>query len=315
MKNKILKFLFAVVLCEGAGIIGAFFTTPAIGSWYATLTKPSFNPPNWIFAPVWTLLFFLMGVALYLIFQEKSKGKNIQTALLVFFQQLALNVLWSALFFGMQNPKLAFVEIIVLWFAILMAIFYFAKISKIAAWLLVPYILWVSFAGYLNYSIWQISAHVPGQVACTTEAMLCPDGSAVGRTGPNCEFALCPLNNISIEIPKQIVTEFYQGYLKVINGRSGALAVKEYIKDSNDLEENYKERLLEEKVRLADPVIWASDAPPENNFKVSNIVVNDSIALADVTFPPLWPNHKLRVSLFLINNEWKISSVEDIGEN
>lgn len=192
MKNKILKFLFAVLLCEGAGIIGAFFTTPAIGSWYATLAKPSFNPPNWIFAPVWTLLFFLMGVALYLVFQEKSKGKNIQTALLVFFQQLALNVLWSALFFGMQNPKLAFAEIIVLWFAILMVIFYLAKISKTAAWLLVPYILWVSFAGYLNYSIWQISAHAPGQVACTMEAKLCLDGSAVGRTGPNCEFALCP---------------------------------------------------------------------------------------------------------------------------
>jgi len=154
--KKILKFLFAVILCEGAGIIGSFFTTPAIGSWFVTLPKPSFNPPNWVFAPVWTLLFFLMGISLYLIWNEKQKGKNIQTAILVFFQQLSLNVLWSALFFGMHNPALAFIEIIVLWFAILMTIFYFAKISKTAAWLLVPYILWVSFAAFLNFSIWRL---------------------------------------------------------------------------------------------------------------------------------------------------------------
>ena len=154
--KKILKFLFAVILCEGAGIIGSFFTTPVIGSWYVALPKPSFNPPNWIFAPVWTLLFFLMGVSLYLIWNEKQKGKNIQTAVLIFFQQLFLNILWSALFFGMHNPALAFVEIIVLWFAILMTIFYFAKISKTAAWLLVPYILWVSFAAILNFSIWKL---------------------------------------------------------------------------------------------------------------------------------------------------------------
>lgn len=171
--NKILKFLLAVILCEGAGIVGSFFTTPAIGSWYATLAKPSFNPPNWIFAPVWTALFFLMGVALYLVWSscakastaaeamaDKSDGQGQagkkRIAVLIFFQQLALNVLWSALFFGMQNPGLAFVEIIFLWFTILMTIFYFAKISKTAAWLLAPYILWVSFAGFLNFSIWRL---------------------------------------------------------------------------------------------------------------------------------------------------------------
>lgn len=151
--NKILKLLFAVILCEGVGVIGSFFTTPSIGSWYATLAKPSFNPPNWIFGPVWTLLFFLMGVSLFLIW---SSGKPIKTAILIFFQQLALNVLWSAIFFGLHNPLLAFVEIIVLWVAILLTIFYFAKISKIAAWLLVPYILWVSFAAFLNFSIWRL---------------------------------------------------------------------------------------------------------------------------------------------------------------
>lgn len=155
----------------------------------------------------------------------------------------------------------------------------------------------------------------PEQIACTEEAKLCPDGSAVGRTGPNCEFAPCQHNNVSIEIPKHIVTGFYQDYLQAINGKGGALAAKEYIKNSNDLEKDYKERLLEDKVRLADPIIWASDVPPEDNFEVSNIIVNDSIALADVTFQPLWPNHKLRVSLSLVNDEWKIISIEDISEN
>jgi tryptophan-rich sensory protein len=153
---KILKFLFAVVLCQGAGIVESFFTTPAIGSWYATLTKPSFNPPNWIFAPVWTFLFFLMGVSLYLVWSNTIQALTKRTAILFFSQQLALNILWSALFFGMHNPFLAFVEIIVLGVAILLTIFYFAKISKTAAWLLVPYILWVSFAAFLNFSIWRL---------------------------------------------------------------------------------------------------------------------------------------------------------------
>ncbi|MDD5433136.1 MAG: tryptophan-rich sensory protein [Candidatus Pacebacteria bacterium] len=157
--NKFFKFLIAVILCEGAGVIGSFFTTPSIGSWYAALSKPSFNPPNWIFAPVWTLLFFLMGISLYLVwsaFPKDAEGEEIKkrTAVLVFFQQLGLNILWSALFFGLHNPLLAFIEIIALWFGILMTIFYFAKISKAAAWLLVPYILWVSFAAFLNLSIW-----------------------------------------------------------------------------------------------------------------------------------------------------------------
>ncbi|MCX6791223.1 MAG: tryptophan-rich sensory protein [Candidatus Gribaldobacteria bacterium] len=153
---KILKILLAVLVCEGAGMLGAVFTTPAIASWYATLAKPSFSPPNWVFTPVWTLLFLLMGVALFLVWNEKSKGKNIQTAVLVFFQQLALNVLWSVLFFGLHSPLLALIEIIILWLSIVMTIFYFAKISKTAAWLLVLYLVWVSFATFLNFSIWRL---------------------------------------------------------------------------------------------------------------------------------------------------------------
>ncbi|MEK7172708.1 MAG: hypothetical protein AAB740_01875 [Patescibacteria group bacterium] len=114
--------------------------------------------------------------------------------------------------------------------------------------------------------------------------------------------------------PEQIVLGFYQGYLRATNGKGGAIAAKEYIKLSNDLEGNYKEGLIDEKVRLADPMLWASDASPEDNLQVSNIVVKDNIALADVTFLPIWPDHKLRVSLSLVNNEWKISNVEDISK-
>jgi len=165
---KIIKFLLAIILCEGAGVVGSFFTTPSIGSWYATLVKPSFNPPNWVFGPAWTLLFFLMGVGLYLIWtssnvlsqSKDSRGQFGQRRITVLFfiQQLSLNILWSAIFFGLHNPMLAFFEIIILWLAILMTIFYFAKISKTAAWLFLPYILWVSFAGFLNFSIWRLMA-------------------------------------------------------------------------------------------------------------------------------------------------------------
>lgn len=123
-----------------------------------------------------------------------------------------------------------------------------------------------------------------------------------------------PEEKVFSKTPEQIVFAFYQGYLKAINGKGGAIAAKEYIKLSNDLEKQYKEQLLEEKVRLADPVIWASDAPLEGNIKVFNIVVKDSTALADVTLSPSWPDHKLRISLFLVNNEWKISNVENISK-
>lgn len=154
---KIIKFLISILICEGVGMAGSLFTSPSIPNWYQNLSKPSFNPPSWVFAPVWTLLFFLMGVAFYLVWIDKS-GRSKRTAVLVFFQQLALNLLWSALFFGLHNPFLAFVEIIVLWLAILMTIFYFSKISKTSAWLLAPYILWVSFAAVLNFSIWRLVA-------------------------------------------------------------------------------------------------------------------------------------------------------------
>lgn len=157
MKIKdIFKLIIAIVICEAAGAIGSLFTTPSIATWYKSLAKPMLNPPNWIFAPVWTTLFVLMGVAVFLIWKKGLKERKTKIALAIFAVQLILNVFWSIIFFGLHNPGAAFIEIIFLWLAILLTIIYFFKISKSAAYLLFPYILWVTFASYLNYSIWQL---------------------------------------------------------------------------------------------------------------------------------------------------------------
>jgi len=148
------KFIIAIAISESAGIIGSVFTIPSIPTWYAMLVKPAINPPAWIFAPVWTILFALMGIAAFLVWKKGLEHRDVKIALGIFIIQLVLNTLWSIIFFGLHNLGAAFVEMIFLWFAILTMIIAFAKISKLAAWLLAPYILWVSFAAYLNYTIW-----------------------------------------------------------------------------------------------------------------------------------------------------------------
>jgi benzodiazapine receptor len=152
--NNFLKLIIAVGVSELAGGIGSLFTSSAIPTWYATLERPLLSPPNWIFGPVWTTLYFLMGVAAFLVWKKGFERKDVKVALGVFGVQLALNCAWSIIFFGLQNPAAAFVEIIFLWLTILATIVLFSKISRPAVWFLVPYILWVSFAGYLNYLIW-----------------------------------------------------------------------------------------------------------------------------------------------------------------
>lgn len=155
--NDLLKLIIAIVVSELAGIIGSIFTMPSIPTWYAGLVKPALNPPAWIFGPTWTTLYFLMGVAAFLIWRKGLERKDVKIALGIFIGQLVLNSLWSIIFFGLHNPGAAFVEIIFLWLAIIATIITFAKISKSAAWLLMPYILWVSFASYLNYAIWTLN--------------------------------------------------------------------------------------------------------------------------------------------------------------
>lgn len=145
------KLVVSLLLPFAAAAIGSYFTFPAIGSWYQTLNKPVFSPPNWVFGPAWTILYILMGMSFYLIWISKKKGKK--TAVKFFLIQLALNASWSIVFFGLKNPPLAFANILLLWITILFTINYFYKISKKAAYLLYPYIAWVSFATALNLAI------------------------------------------------------------------------------------------------------------------------------------------------------------------
>ncbi|MGE5392500.1 MAG: TspO/MBR family protein [Candidatus Saccharibacteria bacterium] len=156
MKN-FWKLILAIVVCEGAGLIGTIFTTPAIPGWFKTLSRPDFAPPNWLFAPVWTTLFLLMGIAAWLVWRRGLNEPGVKKALGIFVLQLVLNVGWSAIFFGLKNPGLAFVEIILLWLAILWTVIVFARISKPAGWLLLPYIAWVTFASVLNFAIWRLN--------------------------------------------------------------------------------------------------------------------------------------------------------------
>lgn len=170
MKIKsIPKLIFSIIICQFAGIIGSVFTAPAIPSWYAGLAKPAFAPPNWLFAPVWITLYLLMGISLYIIWGKASqKSTNTRKAgkpwknpiifgIMLFAVQLILNTVWSLLFFGLRNPMYAFAEILALWAVIALTIWQFRKVDMKAAYLLVPYIAWVTLATFLNYFIWVLN--------------------------------------------------------------------------------------------------------------------------------------------------------------
>lgn len=145
-----------ILLCLATGLIGSLFSpSSSPGEWYETLQKSSLNPPGIVFPIVWNILFILMGTAAWRIW--KMCGPTLCLPLIVFILQLILNALWSYLFFGLQNPGLAFIEIIILWLAILVTLISFYKIDKLAGYLLVPYLVWVSFAIYLNYAIVQLN--------------------------------------------------------------------------------------------------------------------------------------------------------------
>ena len=154
-KNNWWKLVVSLLLSLSAGFFGSFFTTPNIASWYAFLNKPFFSPPNWLFGPVWTLLFILMGISFYLVWRKNERGSG--WALLFFIFHLAINILWSAVFFGSRNPGGAVIVIGVLWLMIISLMFWFWRFNKIASWLLLPYLLWVSFASILNIAVWQLN--------------------------------------------------------------------------------------------------------------------------------------------------------------
>jgi benzodiazapine receptor len=150
---KYLRLVIAILICLLAGSIGSIFTSKSISTWYTTIKKPSFNPPNWVFAPVWTTLFILMGISLYLVWNKGLQVEGVKTAIIIFGAQFLFNILWSLLFFGLQSPLYAFIDIIALWIMILLTIIYFYRISPVSSYLLFPYILWVSFAAILNFMI------------------------------------------------------------------------------------------------------------------------------------------------------------------
>lgn len=144
-------------VCFGAAFLGSAITTPVVSIWYAGLVKPSWTPPNWVFGPVWSALYLMMAVAVWLVWRLGGFAKA-AIPLTLFLVQLALNAAWSILFFGLRMPGLAFAEIVLLWFAILVTLVMFWRLNPIAGFLLVPYILWTTFAGALNLALWQLNA-------------------------------------------------------------------------------------------------------------------------------------------------------------
>jgi len=155
--RDIVEAVVSIVVCQGAGLIGSIATFPSIPTWYAGLEKPPFNPPNWVFGPVWTTLYTLMGIAAFLVWRKGIRNREVKIALGIFLAQLVLNTLWSVIFFGLHSLASGLVVIVVLWIAILLSIITFFRISKAAGALLIPYILWVSFATILNFSLWQLN--------------------------------------------------------------------------------------------------------------------------------------------------------------
>lgn len=149
--QKVFTLFISFLLTFSAGLIGSFFTVPAIDTWYNTLAKPFLSPPNWIFAPVWTLLYGLMAVASYRIFQKRKTDSRALHALMLYGIHLLINTSWSLVFFGLQSPSLAFVVILSLLAFIIRLTLLFGKIDRVARLLFVPYLLWVSFATYLNF--------------------------------------------------------------------------------------------------------------------------------------------------------------------
>ncbi|OPY53434.1 MAG: TspO/MBR family protein [Methanosaeta sp. PtaU1.Bin112] len=155
--NELFNLILCIAICEMAGIIGSQFTARTVTTWYPTLEKPWFTPPGSVISVIWIILFALMGLSLFLVWQERMSSKASRIALGVFALQLVVNVLWSYAFFGLQSPLAALAVIALLWLLILQCIIRFWHISKYAAVLLIPYILWVSFAAYLNYSLWRLN--------------------------------------------------------------------------------------------------------------------------------------------------------------
>jgi len=149
---KIIKLIISIMIPLTSGFLGSIFTGMSVKTWYLNINKPLFNPPGWIFAPVWTVLFILIGISFYICWNNDF-GTNKKICLTVYFLQILFNFLWSLFFFGMRNPLFGLIDILILWLFIIANMILFYNVSKIAGYLLIPYFLWVSFATILNFSI------------------------------------------------------------------------------------------------------------------------------------------------------------------
>jgi len=156
-KNNLFKLVFSILICQGVGIAGALWTAPNVDTWYAGLTKPSFTPPAWVFGPVWTLLYLMMAVSVWLIWTKGLHAPGVRKAVFLFCLQLVVNGCWSFLFFGIRSPLAGLINICLLWWLIGLTIILFYRIHKSAGMLLVPYGIWVGFALVLNFSLWQLN--------------------------------------------------------------------------------------------------------------------------------------------------------------
>lgn len=155
--RTIIGLVVSILLAQTAGVLGAWATATSVREWYPTLTKPFFTPPNWLFAPAWTTLYTLMGIAAYLVWSEGTSKGVVQIALAAYVVQLLLNAAWSPVFFGLRAPGPGLIIIVLLWVAIVVTITWFARVSSIATWLMVPYLLWVTYAAALNFEIWRLN--------------------------------------------------------------------------------------------------------------------------------------------------------------
>ncbi|MFC4261985.1 TspO/MBR family protein [Ferruginibacter yonginensis] len=156
MKN-IFKLIISIAIPLAVGAISGYFTQSSVTTWFVTLNKPSFNPPSWVFAPVWTTLYIMMGIAFYIIWKSHAKLEKRYTGYTYYWLQLAANFLWSFLFFYYRQPGWALIDIVLMFILISCTIISFRKVSKTAAWLLVPYLCWVTFATALNFEIWRLN--------------------------------------------------------------------------------------------------------------------------------------------------------------
>ena len=158
-KSENLKLVVSILIPLIAGFIGSIATISSIPTWYFTLAKPAWAPPNWIFGPIWTALFILMGIALFLVWREGIGRRDVKIAVSIFGVQLVLNVLWSVIFFGLHSILGGLIEIVFLWTSIIITIITFYRVSKAGGMLLLPYIIWVTIASYLTYTVYLLNTH------------------------------------------------------------------------------------------------------------------------------------------------------------